>query len=376
MRGHLRYRAGAWRLVVDAGPEPVTGRRRTVNRTFHAPNTKRGRQQAETELAKLVAEVETGKAAPRSGLTVAQVIERYIVDRAPSWSPGQADATRRRIAQHVTPHVGDVAVEKLRPIDVAHLHAKQRDAGLAESTISRVHGIVQAALAWAEGHELIARNPAARRRPKAHRGEVSPPAPADVARLIDAAPDDLALFLRLAALTGARRGQLCALQWRDVDAGAIRWRRALALIPGGGVAVKETKTGARYATAIDPATVELLDRQRQLAEERARAVDVDLDDAAFVFARDPAGRQPWYPGSVTQRFAALRDRLKLGHVRLHDLRHYMATQLLAEGLDVQTLAGRGGWADATTPLRVYAHFQPARDVEAARRLADRLDLEE
>jgi hypothetical protein len=53
----------------------------------------------------------------------------------------------------------------------------------------------------------------------------------------------------------------------------------------------------------------------------------------------------------------------------------MATQLLAEGLDIQTLAGRGGWANATTPLQVYAHFQPARDVEAARRLAARLDGE-
>lgn len=374
MRGHLRFKAGAWRLTVDAEPDPVTGKRRQLNRTVRAPNTRAGRKQAETELARFVTEVAAGRAAPPSGLTVAQVLERYVLDRSPGWSPGQAEAVRRRAAQQITPHVGDVPVERLRPIDVAHLHTKLRDKGLAESTVARVHVILQAALEWAVQHELTVRNPAARRKPRAERGEVSPPAPPDVARLLEAARDDFALFLRLAALTGARRGQLCALQWRDVDLdeGGIRWRRGLAVVPGG-VAVKKTKTGARYATAIDPATVDRLRRHHRRAAERALTVGATVADDAYVFARDPAGRLPWHPDGASQRFAALRERLGFDGMRLHDLRHYMATQLLAEGLDVQTLAGRGGWANATTPLQVYSHFQPARDIEAAERLAARLD---
>jgi integrase len=80
-----------------------------------------------------------------------------------------------------------------------------------------VHAILQAALAWAEDLELIPRNPAKRRKPKAGYREIKPPAPADVARLLEAASDELAVFLRLAALTGARRGQPCALQWGDLE---------------------------------------------------------------------------------------------------------------------------------------------------------------
>jgi integrase len=380
MRGHKRFRAGAWRLVVDAGPDPLTGKRRTINRTFHAPDTKRGAQLADTELAKLVAEAEAGRAAPSSGLTVAQTVERYIQAKSPGWGPGQADATRKRAAMHITPHVGDIALARLRPVDVDHLHTvlrgkvQKNGRPLAESTIARVHAVLQAALAWAEHLDLIPRNVAARRKPRAERGEVTPPAPADVARLLDAAGDELAAFLRIAALTGARRGQVVALQWRDVDleAGAIRWTRALARVPGG-VAVKETKTGARYSTAIDPATVDQLRRLRRAASERALAVGVPLADDAYVFARDPAGRQAWHPDGASQRFRRLRHGLGLDGVRLHDLRHYMATQMAAEGLDVVTIAGRGGWADASTPLRVYSHFQPARDAEAARRLAAGLD---
>lgn len=82
MKGHKRFRAGAWRLTVNA-KDPVTGRRKPVYRTVHAPDTNRGAAKADTELAKLIAEVETGRTMPTSGLTVEQLVERYIVDKAP-----------------------------------------------------------------------------------------------------------------------------------------------------------------------------------------------------------------------------------------------------------------------------------------------------
>jgi integrase len=362
MKGHKRFKAGAWRLVVDAGPDPITGRRRTVNRTVHAPNTKRGAQQADTELAKLVAEVTTGRTTPTSGITVRQLVERYVAARSPGWAPGQADAVRQRAENHIYPHLGDVPIERLRGADIEQLHAtlrakrtKRGEHALAESTIGRVHAILQAALAWAEDLELIPRNPAKRRKPKAGYREIKPPVPAHVARLLEAASDEVAGFLRLAALTGARRGQLCGLRWGDLELpegaeGVIRWRRALAKVPGG-VAVKETKTGARYATAIDPTTVDKLLQLRLRAVERALAAGVNLEDDGYVFARDIAGRTPWHPDGASQRFGALCADLGLEGVRLHDLRHYMATQMAGEGLDVVTIAGRGGWANATTPLR-------------------------
>jgi len=382
MRGHLYYRAGAWRLVVNA-KDPVTGRRKPVHRTVRAPDNQRGRRQAESELAKLVAEVEAGQAAPTSGLTIDAMLARYVADRSPGWSPGQVDAVRARIAHHILPHIGGTDAAKFRPADVAAWHAtlraKRKADGkpLAESTIARLHSILHAAYEWAVALELVARNPCAKRLPRRRPVDVDPPEPGDVARLLAEADDLLALFLRVAALTGARRGQVCALQWHDIDDDppAIRWRRALVKVPGG-VAVRDTtKSGRRYVTAIDARTLDMLRRQRRRAVEAALAAGAHLADDAYVFARDPAGREPWHPDGATQRFAALRGRLGLKGMRLHDLRHYMATQLLAEGGDVQTLSGRGGWADPTTPLRVYSHFQPARDAEIARRMAERLDAD-
>jgi integrase len=375
MRGYKRFRSGGWSLVVDAGKDPITGDRRQVHRTFKAPNTKRGAAQADTALAKLVAEVEAGRALPSSGLTAAQLVERYIVDGERRWAPGAAAETRRRVKQHITPYVGEMPIEKLRPIDVQQLHATLRSGGMAEGTIGRVHDILRAAFTWAERLDLVARNPVAKvTRPRGAKANISPPAPKDVVRMIAKASPDLALFLRLAALTGARRGQLCALHWSDVqlDAATIRWTRSLVKVPGGTVE-KETKTGARWSVALDPATVEALKQHRRRCVESALAAGATLPDKAYVFSRDPAGKLPWHPDGASQRFASLRSKLKLDGVRLHDLRHWMATESLGDGVDIETIAARGGWANTTTPLEVYSHFRPARDADLAERLAKRLD---
>jgi integrase len=88
--------------------------------------------------------------------------------------------------------------------------------------------------------------------------------------MITAASKPLAVFCRLAALTGARRGQLCGLRWSDVDldAATIRWTRSLAKMPGGTID-KETKTGAHWPVSLDQATVELLRAHRRRCLETA-----------------------------------------------------------------------------------------------------------
>jgi integrase len=294
MRGYKRFRSGGWSLVVDAGKDPITSKRRQVHRTFRAPNTKRGAAQADTALAKLIAEVEAGRALPSSGLTVAQLVERYIVDSEPRWAPGAAAETRRRVKQHITPYVGEMPIEKLRPIDVQQLHATLRSGGMAEGTIGRVHDIVRAAFTWAERLDLVARNPVAKvTRPRGAKANISPPAPKDVIRMIAKASPDLALFLRLAALTGARRGQLCALQWSDVqlDAATIRWTRSLVKVPGGTVE-KETKTGARWSVALDPATVEALKQHRRRCVPLGPDPGAPSDDGRDTRRREPGVRAP------------------------------------------------------------------------------------
>ena len=206
--------------------------------------------------------------------------------------------------------------------------------------------------------------------PPIRKHEIHPPSPNAVAALVRAAEQDgpeFPVFLRVAAATGARRGELWALRWTDLDlvSGGLLVSRNLVDPTGGGWIEKDTKTHQARRLSLDKTTVAILTRHRAWAAERALLCGVSLAADGFVFSDQPSGSEPWLPNTVTHRFMDLCRRTGVTGIRLHDLRHMHATQLLGANVDVRTVAGRLGHADAATTLGVYAHFLQARDREAA-----------
>ena len=125
--------------------------------------------------------------------------------------------------------------------------------------------------------------------------------------------------------------------------------------------------------ALDGTTVAQLRSHRARWQERLELVNEPWREECFVFSYDGGAATPITPERVTRRFRRLCDRLELEHVRLHDLRHYVATRLIAAGVPVRTVSGRLGHADASTTLNIYAHFVEATDQEAAALLGLLLD---
>ena len=72
---------------------------------------------------------------------------------------------------------------------------------------------------------------------------------------------------------------------------------------------------------------------------------------------------------MTQKYRLMATKLRLRSTRLHSLRHYSATELLAAGIDLRTVAGRLGHGDGTTTLRTYAAWVAAADRRAAEQMA-------
>jgi hypothetical protein len=97
-----------------------------------------------------------------------------------------------------------------------------------------------------------------------------------------------------------------------------------------------------------------------------------VPDDAFAFSPDPAGQTPWNPDTMTHRYRRYARRVGIAG-SLKELRHYSATQLLAAGTDLNTVAGRLGHTEGSTTLKFYAQFTRPADQRAAAVIPSRLD---
>jgi integrase len=411
-RGHIRQRGnGGFQAVVYAGVDPVTKRQQYLYETAAAY------KEAERALTRLLGQVDERRA-PKTKATLGYVVDRWleVADLELSTRETYLDYVERTIR----PALGDVQVRKLTVdvLDRFYLHLRKhggkcqrcwrrvragqpplrageryqprpgakpvvhqpdcaRGRPLAASTVRQVHAIVRQALGQAVKWGWLPSNPALLASPPSvPQRQVAPPSPEDLARLINAAwaaDPDFGALLWLDMTTGARRGELCALRWPDVDldGGVLRIARAY-VVRGGQRLVKDTKTHQQRLVALDQATVEILLDHRQRCLARATEARVELAGHGYVFSLWPDGRDPLQPDSVTQRVGRLAKRLGIS-AHLHLLRHFSATELLAAGADLRTVAGRlGHGAGGATTLRVYAHPVTEADRRAASLIGQRL----
>jgi len=285
----------------------------------------------------------------------------------------------RSVVRQLRPIIGGCNLESLTSADIDGLYAELLDGGRSLQTVHRHHRVLHAALrqavrwGWASSNAAEAASP-----PRVRRRRIRPPSASDVARLVDAAGSsaspDLGVALRVLVATGMRRGELCGLRWRDIDLPTGTLRIDASVVHGEiGIVEKDTKTHAVRRLSLDRGTVAALRRHRDVCRARATAAGATLAADAFVLSDAADGHTPWRPNRLTQAFARLRSRLGLDGVRLHDLRHFQATELIAAGVDVRTVAGRLGHADPSTTLRVYAAFMEPADQAAARVIEGLLD---
>jgi integrase len=193
-----------------------------------------------------------------------------------------------------------------------------------------------------------------------------------VRTLIDAAASsrapEMATIITVAALTGLRRGELCGLQWSDIDwsGDALTVRRSIWQTPEGW-GVKDPKTHQVRRLVLGKNAIGVLRDRWHRIRQMAIAAKVPLAVDPYVFSPDVDGERPTMPSTVTQAFrrlcnqmqdlAAKADppRFEAWPYRFHDLRHYTATELFRAGHNPRTVADRLGHADAALTLRVYTH---------------------
>ena len=190
----------------------------------------------------------------------------------------------------------------------------------------------------------------------------------DEVRAVIAAAESIdpaaALMLRVAAVSGARRAELAALQWTDLRDEMLTIDSAIEIAESGeGTRVfrdAATKTANTRTVTLDPDTVAAINALRHEREPYG----------PWMFGLGPELVSPDRIGWWWKRARTLAG--VDARWRLHDLRHWSATVAIGQGHDVRTVAGRLGHANPAMTLRVYAHAFAAADQAVAAGLGELL----
>lgn len=351
-------RGARWSYVVRvADPETGLTRPRWVGGFLTEDAAKAARDAARVSARR-------GEYVDKDTITVRAYLLEWIETHAGSVKPKTLAGYRYDVEHYVIPHIGGQRLQALRPAVVSKMYrdlalSGGRNGGaLSARSIAHTHTTLRKALNDAVNVEhLITSNPAEKaKRPRVARREVGKIWTADELRMFLASAEGhrLYAFFRLAAYTGARRGELLYLRWSHLalDAREVTFAGSESVVERQRVE-GSTKGDRSRVVSLDAGTVAILreHRTRQVAE-RLKAGPY-WTDTGHIFATASGGLLS--PDTPTQLMPKLVAKAEVPGAPLHDLRHLHATTLLLAGVAPHVVAARLGHADAAITLRVYAH---------------------
>lgn len=371
MKGHLRERSpGHWAIILDQ--HDAGGSRRRKWHTFKG--TKR---QAQIECARLIAAMKDGTYTEPSKLTLGQFLDRWLDHIKSQVTPKSHERYSGLVNQNIVPALGSTLLSKLRPVNISEAYVAAlregrkdgRSGGLAPRTVGHMHRVLKQALSQAVKWELLARNPAdAVDPPKVEWKPVATYDLSETAQVLEALRGKpIFMPTLLAVMCGLRRGEVCALRWRNVDLDGAQ----LSIVES----VEQTKAGLRFKSPKSgkgrkvalPQTVidELRPHRARLAEDLLK-LGKRITDDNFVVSHPDGSMLP--PIHVSQQWGVAIAKTGLAKLRFHDLRHAHATHLLAMGVHPKVASERLGHSRVGITLDLYSHVIPGMQENAAAEL--------
>jgi integrase len=345
-----------------------------------AKTIKGTRTEAAKELRRLLQAGDDGRHVAPDRMTLGQWVEQWIALKERTTETSTAERYARVLKIHVVPVLGLKALQKITATDLDKLYANLEN-DLSARSMTLLHVVVKSCLTTAVKKGLLSTNPADR---------AERPASADnrVGMVLDEEqlPKLVQGFRRtsiygvvaVAAYTGARRNEILALRWIDIDLEAkiLSITRSIEETKKHGRGIKGPKSArGRRKIKIDDSLVALLRSERErhlrLVAGIPDGVEVDtslirLPEGALVFPATSGTDLTALrcPDAITKMFAKWARKLGFPGMRFHDLRSTHGTLLLDRGVGVHTVAERLGH-DPAMLLRVYAQRTKKSDTMAA-----------
>lgn len=373
MRGSVIKRGNTWSVVVYMGRDPSTRKKR-----YHWIKGGRTKKEAERKLAELLHQVDQGSYVKPSKKTLGEFLATWLEVYASVSVRQRTYESYQERAAHIVDVMGNIPLSELKPQHLQHYYStkmcsKRRDGkpgGLSSGTLIKHHNLLKQALGHAVKWGLLARNVAdAVDAPRVSRKEMRTLSVEETHRLLEACNGTIwhPLF-HTAIWTGLRRSELLGLRWKDLDLdfATLQVVQVMHQLKDGSRVFLEPKTvKSRRAVALSPSSCLVL--RSHLADQKALAshLGFSLAEDALVFAH-PDGT-PLAPAGVTHAFSRISRKCGIHGVRLHDLRHTHASQMLKAGVHPKIVSERLGHASINITLDTYSHVLPGLQEAAALR---------
>ena len=392
---HLQKRNGKYRICVEKGRDPVTGKRERIYETVDG--TKR---EAEERLHELAYKIKSGKypedsesseESESSGMTVKEILNNWYENYC---KINLAESTQEYyqviINSHLIPVLGHILVSDLKPIYIQnYILDKTKDGrldgkegGLSKKSVKRHYTVLNQSLKYAVELKVIDKNPAKPASPPSpDKPEIIAMTQNQLNKLLNKAKEDkynkgwLYDFLYIAAHTGMRRGELLALRWQDIDfkEKSLQVKQSVSKLSGGRLLYKRPKTeSSSRPVIIDDSIIKILrKRHKEQKENKLEMGDKYNTDYNLVFLK-PNG-DPYLPDYASKQFKKVATQSDLNKFRLHDLRHTHATLMLKANIHPKVVQERLGHSSIDQTLNTYSHVTPSMQHEALEKYRNKLE---
>ena len=322
-----------------------------------------------------------------SSMRLSDFVPKYLEIAKQTLSPATFEFYKLKIDSLILPALGHL---KLKDINPSHIQKfvnqlatmpKEKRSGLPDekgetlspSTVCRYLTVLQSVFKQAVKLGLISDSPAKVERPtlpKAQAPKIEIFTKQEAAQMLEALEGEDLQFqtlVQLAIFTGARRGELTALKFSDIDfeQRKITIERAAYKIKGQPLATKPPKDYETRTVTINDSCVELLKMLKAEKLEQAQRIGSQWIEGNWVFTQ--WNGEMMNPMTPTKQFSKFLKRNGLKHRKFHSLRHTSATLLLYAGVNIKQVQGRLGHGDIETTNK-YLHLIEEADVEAVNKL--------
>lgn len=380
MRGRIVKNEGkrgvSYSAIVDVGNCPINGDRKQKKKTFKT------KKEAEKWLSETIAEVNKGTYIEPAKTTVREWLNDWLKSYGKqNLSPTTYAGYKMIVEMHLIPELGAISLSELKPKHIRDYHSKALEGGrkdnkkalgkgLSPTTVSQHHRVLREALQHALELEMIARNPAdATKPPRKVKHEINFLPVEDANKIIELFKGSyLYMPVYLAVTLGARRAEILALRWCDVDLkrNTATIGRGLYVTKEQGLFFKEPKNKtSKRSIAISPEVVKVLKKHKKTQEWQAQLLEGKYQDNDLICCLQDGN--PLNPNSVSKRFQEVVSKAGID-VTFHGLRHAHASYLLKQGVHPKVVSERLGHSNIGITMDFYSHVAPTLQKEAAAKL--------